>query len=179
MRKAGKRPCSICRQWFLPEPRVRERQQAGIAEAENPSQLTSPESRVRPHQTNRTTRGAPQRTVAIARAVEPTTLGRRERPVRAWARLIPEQTIMQLEFHQLDRRWEHLLARQPLRQRRLMASLAGCGQQTPIIVVVSAETASESASERPSPFGHRRAVGHRLLALTVKSGRIRLPSAKS
>ena len=28
MRKAGKRPCSICRQWFLPEPRVRNRQHA-------------------------------------------------------------------------------------------------------------------------------------------------------
>jgi len=28
MRKAGKRPCSICRQWFLPEPRVRSRQHA-------------------------------------------------------------------------------------------------------------------------------------------------------
>jgi len=28
MRKAGKRPCSICRQWFLPEPRVKSRQHA-------------------------------------------------------------------------------------------------------------------------------------------------------
>src|SRR5450759_5697511 len=46
---------------------------------------------------------------------------------------------MQLEFHQLDRRWEHLRVREPDRQRRLMASLAECGQQTPIIVVLSAE----------------------------------------
>jgi ParB family chromosome partitioning protein len=46
---------------------------------------------------------------------------------------------MQLEFHQLDRRWEHLRVRQPHRQRRLMASLAESGQQTPIIVVLSAE----------------------------------------
>jgi ParB/RepB/Spo0J family partition protein len=46
---------------------------------------------------------------------------------------------MQLEFHQLDRRWEHLRVRQPHRQRHLMASLAECGQQTPIIVVLSAE----------------------------------------
>ncbi len=46
---------------------------------------------------------------------------------------------MQLEFHQLDRRWEHLRVRQPLRQRRLMASLAESGQQTPIVVVVCAE----------------------------------------
>ncbi|HWS98412.1 MAG TPA: ParB/RepB/Spo0J family partition protein [Candidatus Methylomirabilis sp.] len=42
---------------------------------------------------------------------------------------------MQLEFHQLDRRWEHLRVRQPARQRRLLASLAESGQQTPIVVV--------------------------------------------
>jgi ParB family chromosome partitioning protein len=44
---------------------------------------------------------------------------------------------MQLEFHQLDRRWEHLRVRHPHRQRRLMASLAESGQQTPIVVVLS------------------------------------------
>ena len=44
---------------------------------------------------------------------------------------------MQLEFHQLDRRWEHLRVRDPHRQRRLLASLAENGQQTPIVVVVS------------------------------------------
>ena len=44
---------------------------------------------------------------------------------------------MQLEFHQLDRRWEHLRARHPARQRRLLASLAECGQQTPIVVVAA------------------------------------------
>lgn len=44
---------------------------------------------------------------------------------------------MQLEFHQLDRRWEHLRVREPHRQRRLMASLADSGQQTPIVVVLS------------------------------------------
>lgn len=44
---------------------------------------------------------------------------------------------MQLEFHQLDRRWEHLRVRQPQRQRRLIASLAETGQQTPIIVILS------------------------------------------
>lgn len=42
---------------------------------------------------------------------------------------------MQLEFHQLDRRWEHLRVRRPDRQRRLLASLATAGQQTPIVVV--------------------------------------------
>ena len=45
---------------------------------------------------------------------------------------------MQLEFHQLDRRWEHLRVRRPARQRRLLASLAEAGQQTPIVVVVTA-----------------------------------------
>jgi ParB family chromosome partitioning protein len=44
---------------------------------------------------------------------------------------------MQLEFHQLDRRWGHWRVREPLRQRRLLASLAESGQQTPIVVVVS------------------------------------------
>ena len=42
---------------------------------------------------------------------------------------------MQLEFHQLDRRWEHLRVRHPARHRRLLASLAESGQQTPIVVV--------------------------------------------
>jgi ParB family transcriptional regulator, chromosome partitioning protein len=45
---------------------------------------------------------------------------------------------MQLEFHQLDQRWEHLRVRHPGRQRRLLASLAEAGQQTPIIVVAFA-----------------------------------------
>lgn len=42
---------------------------------------------------------------------------------------------MQLEFHQLDRRLESLRVRHPARQRRLIASLAESGQQTPIIVI--------------------------------------------
>jgi ParB family transcriptional regulator, chromosome partitioning protein len=50
---------------------------------------------------------------------------------------------MQLEFHQLDRRWEHLRVRHPVRQRRLLASLAETGQQTPIVVV-----AAESQADR-------------------------------
>ena len=44
---------------------------------------------------------------------------------------------MQLEFHQLDRRWEHLRVRHPARQRRLLTSLAEAGQQTPIVVVAA------------------------------------------
>lgn len=42
---------------------------------------------------------------------------------------------MQLEFHQLDRRLENLRVRHPARQRRLLASLADNGQQTPIVVI--------------------------------------------
>ena len=44
---------------------------------------------------------------------------------------------MQLEFHQLDRRWEHLRVQHAGRQRRLLASLAETGQQVPIVVVVA------------------------------------------
>jgi ParB/RepB/Spo0J family partition protein len=44
---------------------------------------------------------------------------------------------MHLEFHQLDRRWEHLRVHHPGRQRRLLASLAESGQQTPIVVVAA------------------------------------------
>jgi ParB/RepB/Spo0J family partition protein len=44
---------------------------------------------------------------------------------------------MQLEFHQLDRRWEHVRVHHPARQRRLLASLAESGQQVPIVVVVA------------------------------------------
>jgi hypothetical protein len=31
---------------------------------------------------------------------------------------------MQLEFHQIDRPWEHLRVHHPARERRLLASLA-------------------------------------------------------
>src|SRR2546425_77439 len=44
---------------------------------------------------------------------------------------------MQLELHQLDRRWEHLRVRHAARQRRLLASLVDSGQQTPIVVVAA------------------------------------------
>ncbi len=44
---------------------------------------------------------------------------------------------MRLELHQLDRPWEHLRVRHPARQRRLLASLAESGQQTPIVVVAA------------------------------------------
>lgn len=49
---------------------------------------------------------------------------------------------MQLEFHQLERGFEHLRASRPDRQRRLLASLAESGQQTPIVVVAVANQPS-------------------------------------
>lgn len=42
---------------------------------------------------------------------------------------------MELEFHQLDRRYEDLRLRRPERESRLRASLAEHGQQVPIVVV--------------------------------------------
>src|SRR3954470_22370496 len=62
---------------------------------------------------------------------------RPKRPVRTSRILNPEQATMHLEFRQLDRRWEHLRVREPQRQRRLLASLADSGQQTPIVVVAA------------------------------------------
>ena len=42
---------------------------------------------------------------------------------------------MQLEFHQLERRGEHLRVQPPQQQKRLLASLASSDQHTPIVVV--------------------------------------------
>jgi ParB family chromosome partitioning protein len=47
---------------------------------------------------------------------------------------------VELEFHQLDLRYERLRVRHPARERRLLASLADAGQQTPIVVVTTAAT---------------------------------------
>lgn len=47
---------------------------------------------------------------------------------------------MDLEFHQLDLRYERLRVRQPAREQRLLASLADAGQQMPIVVVVAGPT---------------------------------------
>jgi ParB/RepB/Spo0J family partition protein len=45
---------------------------------------------------------------------------------------------MDLEFHQLDLRYEGLRVRRPERERRLLASLAERGQQVPIVVIALA-----------------------------------------
>ncbi|OFW35173.1 MAG: hypothetical protein A3F70_10725 [Acidobacteria bacterium RIFCSPLOWO2_12_FULL_67_14] len=49
-----------------------------------------------------------------------------------------KRRVVELEFHQLDLRYERLRVRQPARERRLLASLADVGQQTPIVVVTTA-----------------------------------------
>ena len=46
---------------------------------------------------------------------------------------------MRLEWHQLELGLEHLRVRRPERYRRLLASLAASGQQTPIVVVAAAQ----------------------------------------
>jgi ParB/RepB/Spo0J family partition protein len=47
---------------------------------------------------------------------------------------------VELEFHQLELRYERLRVRQPARERRLLASLADAGQQMPIVVVTAGST---------------------------------------
>jgi len=66
---------------------------------------------------------------------------------------------MQLEFHQLDQRWELLRVRQPRLQRRLLAALAEAGQQTPIIVV----TAPDDSDRYLVIDGHKRIAALRQL----------------
>lgn len=70
----------------------------------------------------------------IQRQILATTPVRRKRPdpVRRILEPVAQQA---LEFHQLDRRLEHLRVRHPARFRRLLASLAETGQQTPVIVI--------------------------------------------
>lgn len=46
---------------------------------------------------------------------------------------------MDLEFHQLDLRYEGLRVRRPEQERRLLSSLAQRGQQVPIVVVAASE----------------------------------------
>jgi ParB/RepB/Spo0J family partition protein len=48
---------------------------------------------------------------------------------------------MELDFHQLELRYERLRVVRPDRERRLLASLAEAGQQVPILVVTDAEPA--------------------------------------
>jgi ParB/RepB/Spo0J family partition protein len=80
---------------------------------------------------------------------------------------------MQLEFHHLDLRWKHLRVREPQRYRRLLASLAESGQQTPIVVV---QAEGNSAGQTSLPYlvidGYKRIaalrqLGHDTVEATV------------
>ena len=55
--------------------------------------------------------------------------------VREWAPT--DGRTVDLEFHQLDGRYERLRVQQPARERHLLASLADAGQQMPIVVVTA------------------------------------------
>ncbi len=55
-----------------------------------------------------------------------------ERPDRAPGTIVG---VIEIELHQLDRRYEGLRRREPRREARLLASLSERGQQAPIIVV--------------------------------------------
>ena len=68
---------------------------------------------------------------------------------------------MKLEFHQLNRRYEHLRVRHPGQQRRLMASLAASGQQTPIVVI--------AVSDKPD--GYLVIDGYKRIAALEQLGR--------
>src|ERR1039457_66158 len=73
----------------IPPTCLREAGMPDVASTEDPIQLAPPEPRLRHRLADRPTRGAdpiPARTIAAARAVEPTSLGVRERPVRASTR---------------------------------------------------------------------------------------------
>ncbi len=52
---------------------------------------------------------------------------------------------MKIEWHQLDRRYEHLRARRPEREKQLIASLAQSGQLVPITVIQTSAECSEGA----------------------------------
>src|SRR6516164_11860167 len=69
---------------------------------------------------------------------------------------------VQLEFHQLELRYERLRIVRPEQERRLLASLAEVGQQVPIVVV------KDSAADRYVVIdGYKRLRGLRKLARDV------------
>ena len=65
---------------------------------------------------------------------------------------------MQLEFHQLELRYERLRIVRPEQERRLLASLADVGQQVPIVVVQEASTSQHVVID-----GYKRIRSLRLL----------------
>ncbi len=75
---------------------------------------------------------------------------------------------MDLEFHQLVIRYEHLRARRPERERRLLVSLAAAGQQVPIVVVCMPEdTAGYLVIDGHQRIGALRRLGRDTVRATV------------
>ena len=67
---------------------------------------------------------------------------------------------MELEFHQLELRYERLRVRQPARERRLLASLADAGQQMPIVVVTAGSTLRRGGWPQTRPLPASAAPRH-------------------
>ena len=67
---------------------------------------------------------------------------------------------MELEFHQLDLRYERLRVRQPARERRLLASLAEAGQQMPIVVVTAGAALRRRGRPQTRPLPAPAAARH-------------------
>jgi ParB/RepB/Spo0J family partition protein len=81
---------------------------------------------------------------------------------------------MEIEFHQLDLRYQSLRRRSPEREKRLLASLAQHGQQTPI-VVVAAEGGAQAVVD-----GYKRVRALKTLkADTVQAPVWELPEAEA
>jgi ParB family transcriptional regulator, chromosome partitioning protein len=79
----------------------------------------------------------------------------------------PPEDGLQLEFHQLELRYERLRIVRPEQERRLLTSLADVGQQVPIVVVQSA-----GASQHVVIDGYKRIRGLRRLGRdTVEASR--------
>jgi len=75
---------------------------------------------------------------------------------------------MDLEFHQLDLRYEHLRARHPERERKLLASLAESGQQAPIVVVaIPGEPDRYQVIDGFKRVAALRRLGHDTVCVTV------------
>jgi len=74
---------------------------------------------------------------------------------------------MDLEFHQLDLRYEELRSRSPAQEKRLLSSLAEVGQQTPIVVVGAAEAPRQVVIDGYKRVRLLRRLGHDVVRATA------------